>query len=271
MAPALSLIASSVVASSLVALSWLAAPAAAQEKGAGETMPRAVLELFTSQGCAACPPADALLGELSEEEGIIALTMPTKIWDFLGWADTLASDTLTKRQMAYSVALDEGVFTPQMVVNGDASVVGSDREAIDAAIEATDDLIVLPIDLSVDKGVLSVAVGKAGGGADVRETTLWLAVISRVATVPVRRGENRGRELAYYNAVKELRPIGMWKGDPLRLDLPLTDLDKTPGAGCVVFAQEDTFKGPGKIIGAAHLGALFPARDVVATPVPPPR
>lgn len=219
-----------------------------------ERMPRAVVELFTSQGCAACPPADALLGRIARQPGVIGLTMPTRLWDYLGWADTLATDDLTKRQMAYSVALDTDVFTPQVVVNGDIAVVGSDRAAVDAAVRQTERFMSLPIALSVDDGVLSISVDAAD--ETTRDAVLWLALVVREVTVPVRRGENRGRDLRYYNVVTDLRPIGMWKGSPVSIDLPLAGVEARPGAGCVVFAQTQTFKGPGKIVGAAQLRSL---------------
>lgn len=227
--------------------------------------PRAFLELFTSQGCAACPSADRLLGELALEDEFIAVTMPTRLWDYLGWADTLASDLLTRRQLAYSVALGDEVYTPQLVVNGTTAVVGSNREAIAAAVEASaNDTLELPIALEVRDGVLTVDVGDAD--VDVEEATLWLLVTENVMRVPVGRGENRGRRLTYYNVVRAMRPIGMWKGEPMVLDLPLSDLEKAAGAGCVVIAQVETSEGPGRVLGAAQLAQLFPARAALGRP-----
>lgn len=239
--------------------------AAAHVASAQSRTPRAVLELFTSQGCAACPPADTLLGEYADTPDIVALTMPTKVWDYLGWADTLATDTLTKRQVAYATALDTSVYTPQMVVNGKAAVVGSDRAAIALAIDSTAHQLRLPIALGAEDGVLTVDVGSADIGA--REATLWFGVITKTETVPIGKGENRGRDLVYHNVVRTLRPIGMWKGGEMRLDLPLTDVERRTGAGCVVFAQVDTFKGPGRIVGAAMLEDVFPARKVELPPL----
>ncbi|MEM8551141.1 MAG: DUF1223 domain-containing protein [Pseudomonadota bacterium] len=224
--------------------------------------PRAFLELFTSQGCAACPAADKLVGEFAEEDDVLAVTMPVKLWDFLGWRDTLATDGATKRQMAYSVARgDMDVFTPQLVVNGKTSVIGSDRDAVAAAIDAAPAAgLPLPIDLSVAGGVLSVDVGEGKIGA--AEATLWFIVVEREVSVPVGGGENRGRELTYHNVVRQMRPIGMYKGKAMSLDLPLSDLEKAPNAACFVIAQVETFKGPGRVVGAAELKKLFPARVV---------
>src|ERR1700744_3690727 len=101
--------------------------------------PRAVVELFTSQGCSSCPPADKLLGELAKDPSIIALSMPIDYWDYLGWKDTLADSRFSARQKAYSAMRgDRDVYTPQAVVNGSVHVVGSDRAGIEDAIGATE-------------------------------------------------------------------------------------------------------------------------------------
>lgn len=224
--------------------------------------PRAFLELFTSQGCAACPAADRLIGDLNDQEGVFAVTMPVKLWDFLGWRDTLATEAATKRQMTYSVSRgDRDVYTPQLIVNGKAAVLGSDAEAIQAAIDKTPEAgLPLPIDLSVADGVLSIDVGEADIGAP--EATLWFIVVEQEVSVPIGGGENRGRNLTYHNVVKQMRPVGMYKGKAMSLDLPLSDIEKAPNAACFVIAQIDTFKGPGKVVGAAELRKLFPARVV---------
>src|ERR1700710_1626336 len=100
--------------------------------------PRAVVELFTSQGCSSCPPADRILGELAKDPTLIALSMPIDYWDYLGWKDTLADARFSARQKAYSqVRGDREVYTPQVVVNGSVQVIGSDREGIEEAIAST--------------------------------------------------------------------------------------------------------------------------------------
>src|SRR3954462_2077349 len=101
--------------------------------------PRAVLELFTSQGCSSCPPADKIIGDLARDPSIIALSMPIDYWDYLGWKDTLADSRFSARQRAYSrMRGDREVYTPQVVVNGSTHVVGSDRTGIESAIGKTD-------------------------------------------------------------------------------------------------------------------------------------
>lgn len=226
-----------------------------------EERPRAFLELFTSQGCAACPAADKIIQKLAERDDVLAVTMPVKLWDFLGWADTLASDDLTKRQMAYSVARgDRDIYTPQMVVNGKEDILGSDEAAIAKAIEAAGGPLPLDISLSISGDILSIDVGDAEIDGD--RVTLWLLVVDDEVTVPVGGGENRGRELTYHNVVRSMRPVGMWKGNAMRFDLPLADVEKDTAASCIVIAQVETFKGPGRIVGAAKLAPLFPARVV---------
>src|SRR5438128_802553 len=100
--------------------------------------PRAVVELFTSQGCSSCPPADRILGELAKDPSVIAVSLPIDYWDYLGWKDTLADSRFSARQKAYSQMRGEReVYTPQVVVNGSAPVIGSDRASIEGAINAT--------------------------------------------------------------------------------------------------------------------------------------
>src|SRR5437899_3718571 len=100
--------------------------------------PRAVVELFTSQGCSSCPPADRIIGELAKDPNVVALSMPIDYWDYLGWKDTLADSRFSARQKAYShMRGDRDVYTPQVVVNGSAQVIGSDRAAIEGAIKNT--------------------------------------------------------------------------------------------------------------------------------------
>lgn len=243
----------------------LAFLAAAVPASAG---PKAVIELFTSQGCSSCPPADALLGELAGEPGIIAVTMPVTIWDYLGWTDTLASPEMTERQIAYSIVRgDRQVYTPQVVINGREAVVGSDRRAIMRAVRRhNSDRLALPVPIRIAQrdGALYVDVGEAPD-ARYRKASIWLMYIDGEISVPIRRGENSGRRITYHNVVREIRPIGMWKGKPVSLELPLSDVDKNRKAGCIVILQVRTPKGPGPIIGAAELRSLFPAGTV---PVP---
>src|SRR5689334_13931994 len=118
--------------------------------------PKAVVELFTSQGCSSCPPADKLLGDLAKDPSVIALSMPIDYWDYLGWKDTLADSRFSARQRAYSrMRGDREVYTPQVVVNGSTHVIGSDRAGIESAIGKS------------DKGVMSVPVTLSLAGKQI--------------------------------------------------------------------------------------------------------
>jgi hypothetical protein len=149
--------------------------------------PRAVVELFTSQGCSSCPPADRIVGELAKDPNVIALSMPIDYWDYLGWKDTLADSRFSARQKAYSrVRGDRNLYTPQMIVNGSAQVIGSDRAAIEGAIANT----------SNAEGVMSVPVtmtlsGREQGADDGSRRSLALLGIERGADFDRARRESR--------------------------------------------------------------------------------
>src|SRR5829696_2954953 len=129
--------------------------------------PRAVVELFTSQGCSSCPPADQIIGELAKDPGVIALSLPIDYWDYLGWKDTLADSRFSARQKAYSrMRGDRDVYTPQVVVNGSRHVIGSDRARIEGAMTETkkaDGVMSVPVKMSLSGGQLTVSVDAAKG------------------------------------------------------------------------------------------------------------
>src|SRR5712692_2707584 len=124
--------------------------------------PRAVVELFTSQGCSSCPPADKILGELAKDPSVIALSMPIDYWDYLGWKDTLADSRFSARQKAYSHSRgDREVYTPQAIVNGSAHVIGSDLASIESAIGATtkaDGVMSVPVTMTQAGKLLTVSI-----------------------------------------------------------------------------------------------------------------
>src|ERR1700759_483479 len=130
--------------------------------------PRAVVELFTSQGCSSCPPADRIIGELAKDPSVIALSMPIDYWDYLGWKDTLADARFSARQKAYSqMRGDREVYTPQVVVNGSAHVVGSDRAGIESAIgdtKKTDGVMSVPVTMTINGRQISVSVAASSKG-----------------------------------------------------------------------------------------------------------
>ena len=224
--------------------------------------PSAVIELYTSQGCSSCPPADRMATELSESDDLIVLSLPVDYWDYLGWKDTLARREHTNRQKAYSRVLgNSGVYTPQMVINGREHVVGSDQQGIDIALKRQVNRfggLPVPVSLTTSGDVLSVHVGAAEGRTaewiNGNMATLWLVLYERSHEVPIGRGENRGRTVTYTNVVTHLQPVGMWKGGEKRLDLPKDEILKNGDIGCAVLVQLEVSGRPGPILGAAKLG-----------------
>jgi hypothetical protein len=251
------------LATGLAVLASLSAPVSAQSIAAAAATPtephfKAVLELFTSQGCSSCPPADALLHDYAERKDVVALTMPVDYWDYLGWKDTLANPKFSARQRAYAKDRGDGrIYTPQMVINGVIHVNGSSREDIENAIQrAAPHFEKTRVPLSIKKdgsGHVIIHAGDAPEGSDIREATIWLAVIQREVEIPVRAGENHGKTLKYANVVRELIPIGMWNGEAAQFQLDRETILQ-PGAGsCAIIVQ--TGKA-GPIIGAAMLPKL---------------
>ena len=216
--------------------------------------PKAVIELFTSQGCSSCPTADALLGKLANRDDVIALSMPVDYWDYLGWKDTLANPKFSERQRAYATARGDGkIYTPQAVVNGLVHVNGADEGSIGRNIAKTGKTISpshVPIRMSQDKDRLIVEAGPTQSGTTAKEGTLWLAVIATNVTVPIQRGENEGRTVTYSNVVRELMPIGMWNGKPMTVQLERHSFMRPGADRCAVFLQQGK---AGPIVGAALL------------------
>jgi hypothetical protein len=199
-------------AAAIVALSPMSGPRAV----AAEPGRLAVVELFTSQGCSSCPPADANVAALSNRPDVLALSFGVTYWDHLGWKDTFAKPAYTERQRVYERALHhDGSFTPQVVVDGRADVVGIRPGEIEQLI-ARESLAGGP-DVRVKDGAVVVGAGRAGKlGADV-----WLVRYDpNVVNVPIRRGENGGRTLPIKNVVRSLDRIGRWSGAPTSYHLP---------------------------------------------------
>jgi hypothetical protein len=214
---------------------------------------KAVIELFTSQGCSSCPPADALLGRLAERPGLVALSYSVDYWDYLGWRDTLGTPANSERQRDYARARGDGrVYTPQIVVDGVAHVNGSDEAAIKAAVAAAEAKLAkfkVPVGMRADGDTLVIDIGAAPESSDRRAATIWLAVAKEVEKIAITRGENRGRDLSYHHSVRELTPIGIWHGEAMTLRLPLKDL-KTVGGECLFALLQVEEAGP--VLGAAE-------------------
>ncbi|MGB8275527.1 MAG: DUF1223 domain-containing protein [Alphaproteobacteria bacterium] len=210
-----------------------------------------VVELFTSQGCSSCPPADALLTKLSKRDDIIALSFHVDYWDYIGWKDVFASADSTARQHAYARALRQRyVYTPEMVVNGAMETVGSHEDSVQSLIaqEAKRARLRVPVAVTEKKeGMLSVSIpaAKFDGTAAV-----WMFEYDRQHVTNVERGENGGRTLTNSNVVREIRRIGDYSGGALSLEVPVNDTSGQKRDGCAIVVQSDDY---GPILGAAAM------------------
>ncbi|MFG1372540.1 DUF1223 domain-containing protein [Xanthobacter oligotrophicus] len=191
----------------------LATAAVIPAVAAPQNQPLTVVELFTSQGCSSCPPADANLIALSRRPDVLALSFSVTYWDHLGWRDTFGKPEFTKRQYAYEPQLGErGPFTPQMVVNGRISRVGFNLAEIERAISVAPplsgpDITMGPREVFIDRGAAPAA-----------EADIWLVAYDpNVVEVPVRRGENSGRTLPHVRVVHRLERLGGWDGKPVHI------------------------------------------------------
>ena len=213
---------------------------------------RALLELFTSQGCSSCPAADKLLGEFANDPLLIAVSVPIDYWDYLGWKDTLASPAHSARQRAYArVRGDRQVYTPQIVVNGSTHVLGSDRSAVEHAIALTDRnaaIMSVPVLMSVGGSHLNVkiAAGKEHIGGEV-----WLCPLARSVPIEIGRGENHGRTVTYHNVVRRWLKLGDFTGTESVWSVPISDIMADDIDAAAVMVQQGTHDKPGMILGAA--------------------
>ena len=205
---------------------------------------KVVIELYTSQGCSSCPPADKLVGKLAERDDVIALTFPVDYWDYLGWKDTLASPAYSARQRAYAKARGDGqVYTPQVVIDGSSHEVGSHASAIKRAISRSRDKqknAHVEMTMHTQDDRLIITVGAAPEGTRVKPATIWLALVKKSQAVKITRGENRGRTITYHRVVRDMTPIGHWKGEEVSIKLPKHHLQNTDADGCTVLLQQDT-------------------------------
>lgn len=224
----------------------LGGPASAGERG----RPPTVVELFTSQGCNSCPPADALLGELAKQPDLVALTYNVHYWDYLGWRDTLGSSHNTERQQDYAARLGRrGVYTPQMVIGGHIDVVGSNRRAVANAIDRDQHRSDPALDVHFTTKDDMVLV-QITGAAYADSATIWLVRYERRHDVPIERGENAGHTLSYFNVVREYTSLGLWRGHAMEIALDRDDLAKGGANGCAVLVQ---LNDKGTIVGAKRM------------------
>lgn len=216
--------------------------------------PRAVVELFTSQGCSSCPPADEILGELAKDPSVVALSLPIDYWDYLGWKDTLADSRFSERQKAYSrMRGDRAVYTPQVIVNGETHVIGSDRAGIESAMQATRraGVMSVPVSMSVSGRQLNVRVAASHADHPVARGEIWICAVSKAVPIAIGRGENRGREVIYHNVVRNLLKVGDWTGAPGTWSVPMENIARDGVDAAVVYVQDGTRDKPGPMLGAA--------------------
>lgn len=223
----------------LCALAVLAAPAAWAEDAP------VVVELYTSQGCSSCPPADAMLRDLAARDDVIALALHVDYWDYIGWADSFARPEFTRRQKAYARAAGARmVYTPQMIIGGQDHVVGAHpMEVIDLidrhrALEQP-----IAVMLGVSGDAVRIEAARVGGAE--RPGVVQLVRYEPQQTVEIRRGENAGRTLDYVNIVTSWEVLGEWDGaEPFVAEVPR-------GAGPMVVMVQSPGHGP--VLGAAEL------------------
>ncbi|MEL6586499.1 MAG: DUF1223 domain-containing protein [Pseudomonadota bacterium] len=200
-----------------------------------------VVELYTSQGCSSCPPADAMLGELTAREDVIALSMHVDYWDWIGWEDTFGSGAFSERQRAYAAAVGSSVvYTPQFIIDGAEQVAGPSgmklAEMIDRSRAGKGDVLI-----ATGRTVAVPETGMAG--------QLILVTVEPEATVKIMRGENAGREITYHNIVRAWDVVANLDGSAMNLPLPAP----VEGMRQVVLAQAVKDGKPGRILGAVAL------------------
>jgi len=201
-----------------------------------------VVELFTSQGCSSCPPADKFMEELAAKPGIVALTLPVDIWDYLGWRDSFAKHEYSLRQQAYAPHLpSRSVYTPQMVIGGSADVVGSRRDDALALI----DTVSAPanpgadLTLAIDGETLTADLTASPTMAGTK-ATVWLARVLSRHEVAIGGGENSGKTIVYSNIVRELSAVGTWDGaETAKFQVPVHADIGEPYDRLAVFVQKD--------------------------------
>jgi hypothetical protein len=227
----------------------LGAPALAQT--------RAVIELFTSQGCSSCPPADSLLADLASDPSLVAISAPIDYWDYLGWKDTLAEPRNTARQKAYAHVRGDGqIYTPQAVVNGSVHALGSDKSAIERAIAETTKnagAFLLPVTLTLVDRRIELTVPEAAPNSPGAE--VWLCGLIKAATIAIGRGENKGRTITYHNVARRWVKLGDWTGHAKSWSVPAHTLLGNDIDEVALLVQDGTKEKPRAILGAA-LAAL---------------
>ena len=202
-----------------------------------------VVELFTSQGCSSCPPAIALLNEMSKKRSdVLPLAFHVTYWDRLGWKDPFSLEAATERQDRYGHRFGDGSYTPEMVINGSVGLVGSHRDEVNAAIAQAKESQLDGPDVSVGKNGENVAIRIGSGNGNGK---VLLIGFDHEHTTKIGRGENGGRTLAESNVVRSIRPVGEWSGKPVVISEHSDAQDVA-----VVIESSD-----GKIVGAGRVSS----------------
>lgn len=227
------------------------------------TLPRpVVVELFTSQGCSSCPPADAFMGDLVDRDDVLGLTFNVDYWDYIGWRDTLASPANSKRQFDYAAKRgDNRIYTPQMVIDGYIHKVGSDRSGVMAIIEDQKKILLggtVPMWASTTESEIHISVGDATSDLLRKESSIVLMAVSPKVRVEIEKGENAGQVISYYNVVRKMMPVGMWLGDATMLKLPKEGLTTGSKEGAACLLQ---INATGHIIGVVQWGLERSRKD----------
>ncbi|MBP7952021.1 MAG: DUF1223 domain-containing protein [Sphingorhabdus sp.] len=206
-----------------------------------------VVELYQSQGCSSCPPANSALNAQADRADVIALNFSVTYWDRLGWKDVFGDPKFTQRQYDYASALREGgVYTPQMVINGRRAIVGNSPGELDRAIAGSSPVTGGPA-VSAGQGNVTIAAA-AGKSADTARADIWLVRYdARIQNVAIKSGENSGRTLPHKNIVRQLVKLGGWNGKAVSFALPA---NPSPHYRNVILVQRS---GSGPIISARRI------------------
>jgi len=223
-------------------VSLLVTPAAAQTKSP------VVVELFTSQGCSSCPPADAFLGELAKRPDVLALELHVDYWDYIGWKDPFGAREHVERQHGYGASLGQRyVYTPQMVIQGSFDSTGSDRAKVNRKIAQAAKLKRLSVTLQRTAAGVRVVMPAAGR---IENAVIWLVVFDSKHDTEVKRGENSGQKLSHYNVVRGMTRIGTWTGQAVDIMTKASDMAAAGRDGCAVIVQSVQ---TGRILAAARV------------------
>ena len=218
----------------------VALPLAAQ---AATARPLVVVELFTSQGCSSCPPADAYLSDLSRNRpDVLPLAFHVTYWNNLGWKDPYSFDAATQRQATYAARFGDGSYTPEMVVDGRRGLVGSDRSSAEAAIAAAKQVSGTNAAVSAAPSGTGISINVGAGSGNAR---VLLVGYDPEHSTPVGRGENNGRVLTESNIVRSIQTVGQWNGAPVALNAAVPAGERA----AVILEAPD-----GSIVGAARVG-----------------